>query len=207
MVLIAYPPPTRPVSPVITIQGPGTRLIRIYDPTRYNTQATTFRYYGPLGRFDHHQHSLSSPAVDANRGINYWGLNLSCCLVEVFGDTGIIEIARQQVGIVELSQSMKLLELRGSGAMKAGSVAALSSVPDREISQAWSRYFYDNSDLYGEIDGIIFSNAHNQDAAIALYERAEPKLQAARIQSIPLAAESIQHLIAECALDNGLIFL
>jgi hypothetical protein len=207
MVLIAYPPPTRPVSPAITILAPGTRLIRIYDPTRYNTQATTFRYYGPLGRFDHHQHSLSSPAVDATRGINYWGLNLSCCLVEVFGDMGIIEIERQQVGIVELSQSIELLELRGAGAMKAGSVAALSSIPDRELSQAWSRYFYDNCDLYGEIDGIIFSNAHNQDTAIALYERAEPKLQAARIQSIPLATESLQHLIAECALDNGLIFL
>jgi hypothetical protein len=207
MVLIAYPPPNRPVSPAITILAPGTRLIRIYDPTKYNTQTTTFRYYGPLGRFDHHQHSLSSPAVDVNRGINYWGLNLSCCLVEVFGDTGIIEIDRQQVGIVELSQSIKLLELRGSGAMKAGSVSALSSVPDRELSQAWSRYFYENPALYDEIDGIIFSNAHNQDTAIALYERAESKLQAARIQSIPLSAESLQHLIAECALDNGLIFL
>jgi hypothetical protein len=43
--------------------------------------------------------------------------------------------------------------------------------------------------------------------AIALYERAEPKLQAARIQSILLAAESLQHLIAECAIDNNLIFL
>jgi hypothetical protein len=125
----------------------------------------------------------------------------------VFGDTGIIEIDRQQVGIVELSQSIKLLELRGSGAMKAGSVSALSSVPDRELSQAWSRYFYENPALYDEIDGIIFSNAHNQDTAIALYERAESKLQAARIQSIPLSAESLQHLIAECALDNGLIFL
>lgn len=99
------------------------------------------------------------------------------------------------------------IEFRGAGAMKAGSGAALSSIPDRKLSQAWSRYFYDNCDLYGEIDGIIFSNAHNQDTAIALYERAEPKLQAARIQSIPLAAESLQHLIAECALDNGLIFL
>ena len=207
MVLIAYPPPTRPVSPAITILAPGTRLIRIYDPTKYNTRATTFRYYGPLGRFDHHQHSLSSPAIDVNRGINYWGLNLSCCLVEVFGDTGIIEIERQQVGIVELSQSIKLLELRGSGAMKAGSVSALSSVPDRELSQAWSRYFYENPALYDEIDGIIFSNAHNQDTALALYERAESKLQAARIQSIPLSAESLQHLIAECALAHGLIFL
>lgn len=51
------------------------------------------------------------------------------------------------------------------------------------------------------------SNIYNQDLAIALYERAKPKLQASLIQSIPLSAESLQHLIAECALNNGLVFL
>jgi RES domain len=207
MVLISYPPPQRPISPEITILAPNTRLIRIYDPTQYNTQDITFRYYGPLNRFDHHQHPLASPAIDGERGINYWGLNLSCCLVEVFGDTGIIEIDRQLVAIVELTQSLKLLELRGSGAMKLGTVAAISSVADRELSQAWSRFFYENVNLIGEIDGIIFSNAHNQDTAIALYERAESKLQSAFLRSIPLASNSLQHLISECAIAHSLIFL
>jgi hypothetical protein len=207
MVLISDPPPNRPISPEITILDSGTQLIRIYDPTQYSTQAITFRYYGSINRFDHHQHPHSLPAMDANRGINYWGLNLSCCLVEVFGDTGIIEIDRQQVAIVELTQSLELLELRGSGAMKAGTVAAISSVADRALSIGWSRFFYENTNLYSEIDGIIFSNAHNQDTAIALYERAESKLQAARIRSIPLVSSSLQHLISECALAHGMIFL
>ncbi len=54
------------------------------------------------------------------------------------------------------------------------------------------------------VKSLKSSNIYNQDlaigeasaqSAIALYERAEPKLQAARIQLIPLSAESLQHLI------------
>jgi hypothetical protein len=40
--------------------------------------------------------------------------------------------------------------------MKAGSVAALAKTADRELSQAWSRYFYEQEEIYGKIDGIIY---------------------------------------------------
>jgi hypothetical protein len=60
--------------------------------------------------------------------------------------------------------------------MRAGSVAALAKVADRSLSQAWSRYFYEQTSLYGQIDGISFHNAHNEEEAIALYERAQSTL-------------------------------
>jgi len=53
--------------------------------------------------------------------------------------------------------------------MKAGSVAALAKVADRSLSQAWSRYFYEQQKIYSEVDGIIYYNAHNDEEAIVLY--------------------------------------
>ena len=38
-----------------------------------------------------------SSSEDPDRGISYAGLTLSCCLVECFGDVGVIEIKGQQI--------------------------------------------------------------------------------------------------------------
>ena len=51
----------------------------------------------------------------------------------------------------------------------------------RILTQAWSRYFYENLDLYEYIDGLIFNNAHDGQMAIALYERAASKLLSAEV--------------------------
>jgi hypothetical protein len=122
MVLILPPPPNRPVSPLKVVHSGERRLIRIFDPTRHNAQALTFRHFDPLSRFDHHRGDPTSPSIDEERGINYWGLSLCGCLVEVFGDTKIVEIPHQEVAIVDRFPSLELLDLRGSGSMKAGSV-------------------------------------------------------------------------------------
>ncbi|MCU0537359.1 MAG: RES domain-containing protein [Hydrococcus sp. Prado102] len=204
MVLILPPPPNRSISPLKVVHSGKRRLVRIFDPTRHNTQALTFRHFGPLSRFDHHRGDPTSPSIDEERGINYWGSSLCGCLVEVFGDTKIVEISHQQVALVDRFASLELLDLRGSGSMKAGSVAALSKIPDRQLSVEWSRYFYENTDDYGVIDGIIYSNAHNDADAIALYERAKPKLESARVRTIPLSSEALRHQISDCAISNNL---
>ncbi|MGL4880776.1 MAG: RES family NAD+ phosphorylase, partial [Waterburya sp.] len=59
------------ISPVLKTLDRGVIIRRIYDPTKYNTQAISFRNYGPRGRFDHHQYSLNNPGLDPDRGINY----------------------------------------------------------------------------------------------------------------------------------------
>ena len=159
MVEIAPPPPKRlPVKPVLYSIDKNKCLVRIFDPTKHNTNALSFRYYGALERFDNQQYSRDAPANDEERGIYYAGFTLSCCLVEVFGDKRTIEVGNYCVALVELKRPLSLLDLCGTPAIANGTVVALSSVSERDISQSWSRYFYDNYDTYTKVDGIIYHN-------------------------------------------------
>ena len=203
MVEIRYPPPTRNISPQWFELKPGTTIQRIFDPTSYGATPTGFRYYGPLSRFDHH--NSQKPGIDKERGIIYAGLNLSCCLIEVFGDDEAIKIQKQQIAIIILKQSLKLLDLRESGAWDAGSVAAMASDGRRKLTQAWSRYFYENPDLYGNIEGLIFNNAHDGNPAIALYERATSKLLSADVFILDLNEPTIRETILAIATRLNLL--
>jgi len=203
MVQILPPPPQRNPSPIFYDLKKGAYLIRIFDPNSYATQALTFRNYGPLHRFDHHRGS--KPRVDQEREIYYAAFTLSSCLVECFGDTGIIEIKGQQVAFVEVIRPLKLLDLRDSGAMRAGSVSALAKVSDRRLSQEWSRFFYEQVDIYDKLDGLIFYNAHNDEEAIALYERSSCGLSCPDTEVMILNDPQLRPAIQQAAKDNHLI--
>jgi RES domain len=205
LVRIAPPPPANSPSPSFFDLNTSIKIIRIFDPTRHKTQALTFRFNGPRHRFDHHRGS-GKPQNDLERGIYYAAFTLSGCLVECFGDTGVIEIDNQCVCLVDITRPLKLLDLRGAGAMKAGSVSALAKIADREISQAWSRYFYENEHIYTKIDGIIYANAHNDEDAIALYERGKDGLACDQAQILRLDSLRLRPAIQEAALQNNLIF-
>jgi len=56
--------------------------------------------------------------------------------------------------------------------MRAGTVTAVAKCPHR-LSQPWSPYFYEE---YGAIDGFAYRNAHNDEPALMLYERAKDAL-------------------------------
>jgi hypothetical protein len=211
MVLILPPPPTVTPRPQHETVKTKTALVRIFNPaSRYKTQASTYRYFGPLLRFDHHQPLTKEEAVklngkeDPSRGITYWGFTLSCCLVELFGDPKIVEFKDYEVAIAITSQPLLLLDIRDKGAMAAGSVSALGSVADRSVSQAWSRYFYEQTDVYQKVDGILYSNAHNGEKAVALYERSEPIISNALIKTRPLKDRSIRHLIDAAVAENNM---
>ena len=239
MVVIASPPPLKSPSPLFRILAASSFILRIFDPTRHST-ALSFRYFGPLGRFDHQRLALggfpadrsetaarsrevpsrimrdktrqrlsptSSSSEDPDRGISYAGLTLSCCLVECFGDVGVIEIKGQQIARLELTRDLTLLDLRGSGAMRAGAVAALAKTADRNLSQAWSRYFYEQTADYGQLDGISYLNAHNGEEAIALYSLAQSALVCPDSQILSLNHSSLRPAILEAALANHLDFL
>ncbi|MEB3122306.1 MAG: RES family NAD+ phosphorylase [Snowella sp.] len=208
MVEIPSPPPQYPPDPTFYELEKGKHIVRIFDPSSHGTQALTFRFFGPLSRFDHHRGTGKSftPQDDPERGVYYAAFTLSSCLVEIFGDTRVIETEGKQVASVEIIQPLLLLDLRGSGAMKAGSVSALAKVSDRHLSQAWSRFFYERTDLYGTIDGIIFFNAHNDEEAIALYERARDKLRCPDSQVMALSDRALRPAIQQAAKDNHLIF-
>lgn len=192
VVRIDPPPPRREPRPIVHELGTSTRLLRIYSPEPHGQSATGFRRSRPIGRFDHHREGVDC-------GILYAGFTLSCCLVECFGDTGVIDTQGRRLAFLLTTRPLRLLELRGRGAMRAGSVAALASTADRDLSQDWSRYFHA---IYPHIDGVIYSSAHNEEAAVALYERAETDLHCE--MDYPLDHRSLRSRILKVASDHAM---
>ena len=201
MVKVKLPPPQRNVNPQIYILPSNTKLRRIFDPTRFNATATGFRSYGPVSRFDHH--SSNEPTEDPERRIIYAGFSLSGCIAEYFGDGEIINVENIKLAIIYLNQEIKLLDLRGKAAMSAGTVTAISAITQREITQAWGRYFYEHIELYDRVDGLIFSGAHNGEDAIALYERVESTITYSKVKVIDLGSETLKSTILRIADEHG----
>lgn len=188
----------------------GSELYRLFFPEPYATTALSFRRYGPLGRFDHHggttRRGRRAPAEDPERGIYYAASTLSGCLVEVFGDDAVVEPEGCVLTLPRTLRSLRLLDLRGKGAMRAGANASVSKTERAAISQAWSRFFYERADYYGEVDGLIYSNAHNDEAAFALYERCRDALECPESEVIPLDDEAIRPEVQMAALENNMGF-
>ena len=181
-------------------------MVRLFNPSRHVATATGFRFYGPLLRFDHHRgREDAEPAEDAKRGIYYAAMTLSGCLVEIFGDTGVVDLGNYHVASPILRREVRLLDLRRNGAMRAGTNAAIAKVSDRGLSQAWSRYFYERAEIYGDVDGLIYLNAHNDEEAMALYERASEALECPPERVMRLDDEALRAAVLEAADDNNLV--
>lgn len=209
MVLIAQPPPATPPHPLFHVIPTDTYLVRLFNPTRFGTTALTFNHYGPLNRFDHHR--LPPPGtgtgqIDPDRGIYYAGFTLSCCLVEVFGDYRLIDNPAFHVARLRLIRPLRLLNLCDNGAMRAGSVTALCGTADRSLSQQWSRYFYDTPE-YQQCDGLLFHGAHNNESAVALYERAQDALECPPQQVIALNAPALRPRLLDIAARHDMAVL
>jgi hypothetical protein len=71
----------------------GSPLLRLYRSQPYGSTACGFRDTGPFSRFDHHW-------AGQRRGIHYSAPSLSACVVEVFGDTGLIEAQDFQLALL-----------------------------------------------------------------------------------------------------------
>jgi hypothetical protein len=119
----------------------------------------------------------------------------------------MIEVKDQCICSVDITKSLNLLDIRGSGAMKAGSVSALAKTADRTLSQEWSRYFYEHANEYSMIDGLIYFNAHNDEEAMAIYERGKNKLACSASQVLRLDHPKLRSAIQQSAIENNLIFV
>ncbi len=206
MVVVDSPPPRRRPNPLFHVLPAGTRLVRLFDPSRRGATAIGFRSYGPLLRFDHHRGTGDgTPGHDPERSIYYAATTLSSCLVEIFGDAGVVDLDRHHVASPILRHDLRLLDLRGSGAMRAGTKAAIAKVSDRGLSQAWSRHFYEKTEVYGAVDGVVYLNAHNDEEAIALYERASDALECPPNRVIRLDDGALRAAVLEAADDNNLV--
>jgi hypothetical protein len=202
VVLIAPPPPERKPRPVLFELEQGAALARIYDSTQPGAGVTSFRRFGPVHRFDHHRGTRA--AEDPERGVYYAAFTLSSCIVEVFGDAGVVWFGERHVASPRVTRGLRLLDLRGHGAMRAGSVDALAKTADRRLSQAWARYFYEQTNTYGAVDGVVYFNAHNDEPALVLFERAEGALECPAERIIRLDDPAIRPLVLEIALRHNL---
>lgn len=200
-----FPPPVNHVSPSTYTLEADKKLIRVYDPTtKYKIKALTFRYSKPIHRFDH---QCLEEKDTQTRGIWYGAFTLSCCLTEIFGDSRTITVEEKEVALITLTQPLTLLDLRGSAAMRSGTVASIGGTAKRQVSQAWGKYFYEHPELYGEVAGLIYHTAHNGEKAIALYERAESNLISSKVEIMKLAHPQLQGAILRIALDNGMVVM
>ena len=206
MVVVDLPPPRRRPNPLFHVLRPGDRLVRLFDSARHGMTATGFRSHGPLLRFDHHRkRDDGTPADDPKRGVYYAATTLSGCLVEIFGDTGVVDLNRHHVALPVLRRDLRLLDLRGNGAMRAGTKATVAKVAERGISQAWARHFYETADIYDNVDGLVYLNAHNDEDAVALYERAAGALECPPERVMRLNDEALRAAVLEAADDNNLV--
>ena len=213
MVAVLPPPPGRPVTPLVLDIAAGERLVRIFDPTRRSATALTFRANGPRKRFDPHRGRGPGrePQDDPERAVYYAAGSpdaaeaLSSCLVEVFGDTGVVAFADLAVAMPTVTRPLRLLDLRDHGAMRAGTVAAIAKCEHR-LAQPWSRHFHETAADDGVVDGLIYRNAHNDEPAVVLYERARPAL-ACPDDAVPrLDHPGLRPLVVDLMRRNNLVF-
>jgi hypothetical protein len=181
----------------------GTNLFRIYDPiARHGARdARQFRYVGPFARFDHHR----GTGRRERRGIWYAGLGLDVAVVEAF-DIGVVEPVTERLARLRTNRELLLLDLHGRSAMRAGTVTAISAA-DHAVAQAWSRYWYEHPEIFGELDGLYYPSAHNGEPAVALYERARPALTLPRGRDAPLTDPDVLVEVRRVALAHGLLVL
>ena len=203
MVRIALPPPDprRRLNPVQISLPAGTDLFRIYDPaSAHKPGPLAFRAQGPYARFDHHERT----GTGQPRAIWYGGLTLACAIVESF-QSGVIDPGTMRLVHARTTRALLLLELRGRAAVRAGTVTAIAA-GDHNLSQAWSRHFYDDPNrIYGPIDGLHWASAVNGDRTLALYERSGEALEVPPDHDAPLNDPAVLASVRRIARNHGLL--
>ena len=204
--------------PTFHILPARTTLVRLFRPSLFAPTATTFRFNGPRARFDHHRGNernvswiemsdedavpVYAPGDDAERGVLYAAFTLSCCVVEVFDALEFLAPQGWTYARLTTTRDLRLLDLRGKAAMEVGTVAALAK-RRHAMAQAWSRYFYEDS-AFSEVDGLFYNAAHNDEKAVALYERASDALMTSASRQTPLDSRKLRHRLLQVAEDHNL---
>jgi hypothetical protein len=87
-----------------------------------------------------------------------------------------------------------------------GTVAAISAGDD-SLSQPWSRYFWENPDIYGDLDGLFDLSAHTGEPAVARYESSRDEIEVPSGHDAPLTDRAVLTTARRVALDHALIVL
>jgi len=210
---LAPPPPDPlPTDPKTVTWSGGTELLRIFNPLPHGYTELSFRHWGPALRFDHQRAPITAPETDPDRGVWYGAPldqptgrgsvgALELCMWECFASQRRVDptcaLGRVKV---KVGSAVRLLSVVGSDAADAGTIAQIAATPNPGMSRAWSRFFYERSDVYGDIDGLLYRSAWVGGLNVLLYERAGGKIEAAgALGSLPLAHPALQFEVAAIA--------
>lgn len=178
---IPAPPPLHPIAnPHHLTIGPDSLLYRIFDAGGRFPQPLNFRNYGPDGRFDHHRGPGLALGIapqgtpkteDPDRSIVYMAPDFTCCVAERFFDGRTIQGGTMSVAKFKVRRPLRVLDLRGTGALRNGTYAGISKEEDRLITQAWAR-FYVACGACSPLDGVMWSSRICDLDTLAFFESA-----------------------------------
>jgi hypothetical protein len=146
------------------------------------------RYPDPLS-FGKTPSRFSDPRrrVAANRfGVLYLGETVKVCFLEallrdqrdgVIGDLPIAEseLRDRYYAEIEVADALKLVDLRGDGAIVMGVPTEVVKGSSQTLARAWSVAFHEHPE---KLDGIIYPSRLNGHTAVAVFDRAVVKLRA-----------------------------
>jgi len=192
----------RATGPSLITLGSDHPLHRIYNrggshPTRWNS----FRYYGPLARFDHHLVDDHGDPFLQERGIFYTATDLPTAVAEFFQrNRRRVNRTRNQPWLVSftLANDVSLLNLTDTFCLRAGASMKLVSGPWIH-AQNWSRGFYE---AYPEIGGLYYLSSLTNRPAIALYERASIPLNPGSTRLHRALADPLMHKALTVIVDE-----
>ena len=161
------------IEPSIKTLDPGHVFHRIYKRgSDYPTNWNTFRYFGPLSRFDHQLVDEQQRPVLQERGILYAAGDIPTAFAETFQhNRRHVNRYRDQPWLASFGfdTTLHLLDLTDTYVVRAGASMKLISGPFT-YSQNWARGFYES---YPSIDGIFYNSSLTNRPTIALFERAD----------------------------------
>jgi len=138
-------------------------------------------------------------------------------LVEAFQETAVVNRVRDDpwLVVIALRRQVRLLDLRGSWATRAGASMALAAADEPIATQTWARAIYAQ---YDDISGIVYPSAmrgHPAGAApsgvdpglfcanAALFERARPSIPVRPRIHLPLAHPGLAPVLGSVAAAYG----
>lgn len=163
----------------------GAEFGRIYQ----NTHPDPLGYGYAPSRFS----DPRSPAHPGTRfGVLYLGTSPIVCFAEAvlrdrrdgFHNTFPLDetdITTRVYATLVNTASLRLVDLRGNGALRLGVPSNVLGARDQSLAQQWSVAFHDHQD---RPDGIIYPSRLNRETNLAIYDRAIGKLTTSSV--VPL---------------------
>jgi hypothetical protein len=121
----------------------------------------------------------------------------------MFGRDLVVRLSPGQLAVPRTARVLRLLDLRGEGARRAGLPELATRTADRDLSCAWSRHIYEDEATYGAVDGLIWASGRTGGACLALYQRARGALECPDQCSLPLSHPRLVDALLRIAQRHG----